>query len=90
MFEELKKYQAEGAGGGDAEPITDENVEDCFQMAMEWRREEGINDEEIDPELEEVRSELAVSLNALRLMKELRLTGGCLRVNSRVCAFKML
>ncbi len=30
MFEELKKYQAEGAGGGDAEPITDENcTHDC-------------------------------------------------------------
>jgi hypothetical protein len=69
------------------EPITDENVEDCFQMAMEWRREEGISDEKIDPELEEVRSELAVSLNALRLLKELHLTGGCLRVNGKVCAF---
>ena len=56
------------------EPITDENVEDCFQMGLEWRR---INDCEQD---EEKLDELCVTFNALRLVKELHLTGGLLRL----------
>lgn len=55
------------------EPITRENVEDCFQMALKWR-------EEADCEQDEAkRAEMCVTLNALRLMEELQLKGGLLR-----------
>lgn len=67
------------------EPIDDHNVEDCFQMAMAWRTENieeaGVEDES------ESRIEIAVTMNALRLMKELGLRGGALRVNGRIAAF---
>lgn len=55
------------------EPITQENVEDCFQMALKWR-------EEMQCEYDlEKRDEMCVTLNALRLMEELSLQGGLLR-----------
>ncbi len=55
------------------EPITSENVEDCFQMALKWR-------EEMQCEYDvEKRDEICVTLNALRLMEELNLLGGLLR-----------
>lgn len=63
------------------ESITDENVEDCFQMALTWRNRNGCEEED------EKRTEMCVTLNSLRLMKELNLTGGCLRVNGKVVAF---
>lgn len=63
------------------EPITKENVEDCFQMALEWRN---INQCEWDVEK---RDEMCVTLNALRLLDELKLTGGLIRVEGRVIAF---
>ena len=64
------------------EPITDENVEDCFQMALTWRNRNGCEDGD-----EEKLAEVCVTLNSLRLMKELKLTGGCLRVGGKVAAF---
>lgn len=64
------------------EPITEENVEDCFQMALEWRRLNGCEEGG-----EEKLAEMCVSLNSLRLMKELELSGGCLRVHGKVVAF---
>ena len=63
------------------EPITDENVEECFQMALIWRNENGCDEE--GGKL----AEMCVTLNSLRLMKELKLTGACLRVNGKVVAF---
>lgn len=61
--------------------ITDENVEDCFQMAMEWRKQNVCDDDEGKT------AELCVTLNALRLMKELDLQGGLIRLNDKVIAF---
>ena len=55
------------------EPLTKENVEDCFQMALKWRQEMQC---EIDLEK---RDEMCVTLNALRLLQELELKGGLLR-----------
>lgn len=63
------------------EPITDENVEECFQMALVWRRMNGCEDHE------EKRAEMCVTLNALRLMKELELVGGLIRAEGRIVAF---
>lgn len=63
------------------EPITKENVEECFQMALEWRE---INQCEKDAEK---RDEICVTLNALRLLEELKLSGGLIRAGGRVVAF---
>lgn len=63
------------------EAITDENVEDCFQMALQWRTDNGCDDDE------DKNAEMCVTMNALRLMKELEFTGGLIRVDGRVVAF---
>lgn len=63
------------------EPITDENVEECFQMALDWRN---INECEWD---EDKRDEMCVTLNALRLLEELQLIGGLIRAEGKVIAF---
>lgn len=51
------------------EAITKDNVEECFKMALEWRN---INQCEWDVEK---RDEMCVTLNALRLLEELKLSG---------------
>ena len=61
--------------------ITDENVEECFQMALKWRNLNGCEDDE------EKNSEMCVTLNSLRLYKELNLIGGLLRVGDEIVAF---
>ena len=43
------------------EPIRKENLEECFQMALKWRNDNGCNDDE------EKNAEMCVTLNALRL-----------------------
>ena len=63
------------------EKMTKDNVEDCFQMALKWRNENGCED---DPEK---RGEICVTLNSLRLLEELGLTGGVLRIDGDVVAF---
>ena len=63
------------------ETLNDENLEDCFQMALSWRNQNGCDD---DPEK---NTEMCVTMNALRLYKELELTGGVLRVDGQVVAF---
>lgn len=63
------------------EPINDSNREEVFQMAQQWRTENGCNDDE------EKNVEMCVALNALRLLDDLHLTGGLLRVDGQVAAF---
>lgn len=63
------------------EPITQENVEECFQMALEWRRLNGCEEDE------EKNAEMCVTLNSLRLFEELKLRGGLLRADGKVVAF---
>ena len=65
------------------EKITPDNVEECFQMALDWRRENGCEEDE------EKNAEMCVTLNSLRLMDELQLTGGLLRAGGRVVAFSI-
>ena len=65
------------------EPIGPENVEECFQMALRWRE---LNGCEAD---EEKLAEICVTLNFLRLFRELEMRGGLLRVNGDVVAFTM-
>ena len=56
-----------------SEPLGEANVEECFQMALKWREETGCEEDE------EKRAEICVTLNALRLFRELNLKGGLLR-----------
>lgn len=63
------------------EELSDENVEDCFQMALKWRNQNGCEE---DPGK---NAEMCVTLNSLRLYKELGLTGGVLKADSRIVAF---
>jgi len=65
------------------ETLSDENVEECFQMALKWR---GINHVDDD---EEKNAEMAFTMNSLRLFKELGLVGGLLRVNGEIAAFSV-
>ena len=50
-------------------------------MALKWRKQNGCDDDE------EKNAEMCVTLNSLRLLEELELTGGVLRVNGEVIAF---
>lgn len=79
----INKLKATYEGRWSYEPITKENVEECFQMALKWRNQNGCED---DPEK---NSEMCVTLNSLRLFEELELKGGILRVDGRIVAFTM-
>ena len=61
--------------------IRDRNMEECFQMALKWRTQNGCEDDV------EKNAEMCVALNALRLYKELEQVGGVLRVAGEVVAF---
>jgi len=63
------------------EPITKDNVEECFQMALRWRELNGCEGDE------EKHAEICVTLNFLRLFDELEMRGGVLRVNGEIVAF---
>lgn len=63
------------------EPLTKDNLEECFQMALSWRNENGCEDDE------EKNAEICVTLNSLRLFEELELVGGVLKVDGKVVAF---
>lgn len=65
------------------EKMDDGNVEECFQMALKWRNQNGCDDDA------EKNAEMCVTLNSLRLYKELGLRGGILRVNGEIVAFSM-
>ncbi len=65
------------------EPITDENEDECLEMAQKWREDNGCDEDE------EKSEEFCVTLNALRLRKELGLRGGLLRAGGRVVAFTL-
>ena len=58
-------------------------MEECFQMALKWRNKNGCEE---DPEK---NSEMCVTLNSLRLYKELDLRGGVLRAEGNVVAFSI-
>ena len=63
------------------ETMSEENLEECFQMALKWRNANGCNDDE------DKNAEMCVTLNALRLFKELELVGGVLKVDGHLVAF---
>lgn len=63
------------------EAITDENVEECLEMAALWCELNGCSDDT------DKNDEMCVTKRALCLLKELDLTGGLIRVNGKVVAF---
>lgn len=65
------------------ESITAENKEECFQMALQWRKNNGCEEDE------EKNAEMCVTLNYLRLFEELGMRGGLLRAEGRVVAFSI-
>ncbi len=65
------------------EPVSDDNVEECFQMALRWREFNGC---EADAEK---NKEMCVALNSLRLFHELELKGGVLRAGGDIVAFTL-
>lgn len=77
----INKFKALYGGRWSYEAITAGNVEECFQMALKWRDQNGCED---DPDK---RGEICVTMNALRLFEELELTGGILKIDGEVVAF---
>lgn len=65
------------------EPLTEDNIEECFQMALKWRTDNGCDDDE------EKNAEMCVTLNSLRLFRELEYKGGLLRVDGEIVAFTL-
>ncbi len=63
------------------EPMSVDNIEDCFQMALKWRQENGCEEDE------DKNAEMCVTLNSLRLFEELELVGGILKVDGEIIAF---
>lgn len=63
------------------ESMTKDNLEECFQMALKWRNENGCEEDE------EKNAEMCVTLNFLRLFEELGLVGGVLKIDGKVVAF---
>lgn len=77
----VNKFMKTYEGRWSYERMSEDNVEDCFLMAIEWGHE---NDAY---ENREKNAELAVTLNSLRLFKELDYVGGILRIDGDVVAF---
>ena len=77
----VNKFKSIYANRWSYESISKENVEECFQMALRWRNDNGCNEDL------EKNAEMCVTLNALRLFEELGLTGGVLRVDGEIVAF---
>ena len=65
------------------ESLNDDNVEACFQMALKWRNQNGCDDDA------EKNAEMCVTLNSLRLYKELGLRGGVLKIGGEIEAFSV-
>lgn len=77
----INKFKSVYEGRWSYEPITQDNLEECFQMALKWRNENGCEDDE------EKNAEICVTLNSLRLFTELELIGGVLKVDGEIAAF---
>lgn len=65
------------------ERITEENREECIEMAQEWRVQNGCDD---NPEKS---AEFCVALRSLKELERLQLTGGLIRADGKVVAFSI-
>lgn len=65
------------------ERITEENKEECLEMAQAWRVQSGCDE---DPEK---HAEFCVTLRALQNLEALQLRGGLIRADGKVVAFSL-
>lgn len=65
------------------EAMTDENIQECLDMANEWRIQNLCDEDELKS------AEMCVTLNAIKKRKELELTGGIIRANGRIVAITL-
>lgn len=79
----INKFKKLYEGRWTYESIIDANIEECFQMALRWRNQNEVEEDD------EKNAEMSVTMNSLRLFKELELTGGILRVDGEIAAFTM-
>lgn len=79
----INKFKTVHGENWSYETLTDENLEECFQMALKWRNLNGCDDDL------EKNAEMCVTLNSLRLFRELKLTGGFIRVDGKIVAFSI-
>lgn len=79
----INKFKIVHEGNWSYETLTKDNLEECFQMALEWRNLNGCEEDE------EKNVEMCVTLNSLRLYEELGFCGGFLRVDGRIVAFTL-
>ncbi len=77
----INKFKSLYEGRWTYEVMTKDNIEDCFQMAVKWRKESEC--EENDDKCAEV----CVTLSALAHFEELELKGGLIRIDEEVVAF---
>ena len=77
----INRFKAAHLGRWSYELLSDDNVEDCFKMALKWRNLNGCDDDYGK------NAEMAVAMNSLRLYKELGLTGCLIRAEGEVVAF---
>ena len=77
----INKFKQVYDGRWEYEKLTEDQVEDCFQMAMRWRNENECEEDE------EKNQEMCVTMNSLRLLKELCLIGGVLKIDGEIVAF---
>jgi len=74
------------------EDITDENLEECLEMAMNWRKDNLCDTNETgnicdgNTEHDMKKAEFCVTINALKKRKELGLIGGLIRAEGKVVA----
>lgn len=65
------------------EEITDENLEECLEMAQKWRVQNKCDEDK------EKSAEFCVTLCALKQRKEIGLTGGAIRTRDGIVAFSL-
>ena len=79
----INKFRAAYENRWSYEAMTKDNVEDCFQMVMKWRKESGCEDND------DKCAEVCVTMSALAHFEELELKGGVIRLDGEVIAFTM-
>lgn len=79
----INRFKINFADNWKYEKMTEDNIEDCFQMALKWRNLNNCDEDE------NKNAEMCVAMNSLRLFKELELEGCLIRANNEVVAFAM-
>lgn len=77
----INKFKATYENRWTYEAMSKGNVEDCFQMAIKWRKDSGCNHDD------DKCAEVCVTLSALAHFEELELKGGLIRIDGEVVAF---